>query len=78
MKLGKLSLIRLYDLENNRIYQGLITKISDPQQQMEFLISNCDIYDNNTGKFLLTMKESYLNINKNNLLIEFIEYVKKQ
>lgn len=76
MKLGKLSLIRLYDLGNNRIYQGLITKISDPQQQMEFLISDCDIYDNNTGKFLLSMKELYLNINSNNILIEFIRYEK--
>ena len=24
---------------------------------MEFIICDCDIYDNNTGKFLLTMKE---------------------
>lgn len=45
---------------------------------MEFIICNCDIYDNNTGKFLLTMKELYLNLNIDNLLIEFIKYEKRR
>ena len=77
MRFRKYSLIRLYDFNNNRIYQGLIVKVSEPKQQMEFIICDCDIYDNNTGKFLLTMKELYINLNSNNLLIEFIKYEKK-
>ena len=69
MKLKEYALIRLYDFNNNRIYQGKITMISEPKKQMEFIICNSDIYDNNTGKFLLTMKELYLNLNIDNLLI---------
>ena len=78
MKLKEYALIRLYDFNNNRIYQGKITMISEPKKQMEFIICNCDIYDNNTGKFLLTMKELYLNLNIDNLLIEFIKYEKRR
>jgi hypothetical protein len=78
MKLKEYALIRIYNFDNNRIYQGLITKISEPKQQMEFLILNCDIYDNNTGKFLLSMKGLYLNIDSNNLLIEFIKYERRR
>jgi hypothetical protein len=54
-----------------RASQNLLT-------QMEFIICNCDIYDNNTGKFLLSMKELYLNIDSNNLLIEFIKYERRR
>lgn len=78
MKLKEYALIRLYDFNNNRIYQGKITMISEPKKQMEFIICNFDIYDNNTGKFLLTMKELYLNLNIDNLLIEFIKYEKRR
>ena len=78
MELKEYALIRIYNFYDNRIYQGLITKISEPKQQMEFLILNCDIYDNNTGKFLLSMKELYLNIDINNLLIEFIKYERRR
>ena len=48
-----------FDFNNDKIYQGIINRISEPnqyletKQQMEFLMLNCDIYDNNTGKFLL-------------------------
>lgn len=72
MRLGERALIRLYDFSNNRIYQGLITQISEPREQMEFIIANCDIYENNTGKFLLNMSRLYLNINSKNLLIEIL------
>jgi hypothetical protein len=72
MMLGEKGLIRLYDFDNNKIYQGKISQISEPKQEMEFILNNCEIYDNINGEFLLFMKKIYLNLNPKNILIEFI------
>mgnify|MGYP003335903713 FL=1 len=72
MMLGEKGLIRLYDFKNDKIYQGKIVQISEPRQEMEFILNNCEIYDNINGKYLLSMKKIYLNLDPKNILIEFI------
>jgi hypothetical protein len=72
MMLGEKAWIRLYDFKNDKIYQGKISQISEPRQEMEFILNNCEIYGNINGEFLLFMKKIYLNLNPKNILIEFI------
>jgi len=72
MMLGEKALIRIYDFKNDKIYQGKIAQISEPSQEMEFVLNGCEIYDNINGKYLLSIKKIYLKLDPKNILIEFI------
>jgi hypothetical protein len=68
---GKEPWVIIRDMENNRAYNGWISKYSVGQEQNELFIRDVIVYENSTGTTIMTSPGIYLAKPKEKFIIEF-------